>query len=138
MSTELPSDPVAWMTRPDIEFADFLTAEQKSRLMTSVPDQAGMFSVPLYAHPVGWREALACVDAARRYLQLLQQPGEELTDAIERVAELFRQETGYLRPGKDCRLHDPKIRFEAWERWVRERLEAVSSSLAAFDATQEK
>ena len=51
MSTELPNEPVAWMTGPDLEFVDFLTAEQKSLLRVSVPDQADMFSVPLYAHP---------------------------------------------------------------------------------------
>lgn len=57
-------------------------------------------------------------------------PGEDSMDAFERVAAVFRKETGYLRPGKDCVIHSPEDRRAAWEKWVEEKLEARRAAIA--------
>lgn len=63
------------------------------------------------------------VRAALAGLELLfKREGEDASDAFERVAEVFRRETGYLRPGKDCRLHDIDVRRAAWDAWYASKL----------------
>jgi hypothetical protein len=72
------------------------------------------------------REALSAL------LSLYKQPGEDADDCFERVADDFYRETGYLRPGKDCRLHDPAKRGVAWEKWIADKLTAARAALAAL------
>jgi len=39
-------------------------------------------------------------------------------ETFERIASMFYQQTGYLRPGKDCRESSPEKRAEVWNKWV--------------------
>lgn len=71
------------------------------------------------------------VRAALAGLELLfKREGEDASDAFERVAEVFRRETGYLRPGKDCRLHDIDVRRAAWDAWYASKIEAARAALS--------
>lgn len=36
---------------------------------------------------------------------------------FESIGQHFYRDTGFVRPGKDCRLHDQDERREAFERW---------------------
>lgn len=57
--------------------------------------------------------------------------GEDSNDCFERVAAVFHRDTGYLRPGKDCRMHSCEERAEAWNQWVAKNLAAARAALAA-------
>ena len=51
-----------------------------------------------------------------------ERPGEDSMDRFERIAAVFRKETGFLRPGKDCRIHEPEVREAAYEAWFQRKL----------------
>lgn len=36
---------------------------------------------------------------------------------FEVIGEWFQKETGFLRPGKDCRIHSYEKRTEMWKEW---------------------
>lgn len=74
------------------------------------------------------REALAGLE------QFYRREGEDSNDAFERVAGVFYAETGYLRPGKDCRLSDPEDRQGVWDKWVASKVTAARAALAAQPA----
>lgn len=62
-------------------------------------------------------------DTAIAGLELFfKRPGEDSMDRFERIAAVFRKETGVLRPGKDCRVHEPEVREAAYEAWVQRKL----------------
>ena len=61
--------------------------------------------------------------AADRSRSVAIRDGEGVLEHFERVADMFRLETGYMRPGKDvppgmyhAGLNDE--RNEAWEKWM--------------------
>lgn len=70
------------------------------------------------------------VEAIDKLLGLVRKKDESYNDAFERIAEMFRKDTGYLRPGKDCRNHDPEVREAAYAEWVNKVLE---EGAAAWD-----
>lgn len=51
-----------------------------------------------------------------------ERAGEDSMDRFERIADAFRKETGFLRPGKDCITHDPEVRQAAYDAWVQLKL----------------
>ena len=65
--------------------------------------------------------------------QFWEREGENSIDTFERVAEWFRRETGYLRPGKDCRQYDTEYREAIWESWRRSKLDRARAAIR--DAT---
>lgn len=56
--------------------------------------------------------------------------GEGSNDRFERIAEIFLRETGYLRPGKDCRVESMEVRQQAWEEWLRAGTERARAAIA--------
>jgi Uma2 family endonuclease len=50
-------------------------------------------------------------------------PAENETDRFERLAEAFREDTGFMAPGKSIPdamgFTDEKGRWDAWELWLR-------------------
>jgi len=69
------------------------------------------------------REALAALEV------LYLRDGEDWNDCFERVAALFHADTGYLRPGKDCRLHDSEVREAAWNAWISAKVANARAAL---------
>jgi len=69
---------------------------------------------------------LACLIAAAPDLlaalvwreQFEPREGEDVNARFERVAEAFHRDTGYLRPGKDCRLNSLEDQQAAWDAWM--------------------
>lgn len=57
--------------------------------------------------------------------------GEDSNDRFERVAAAFYRDTGYLRPGKDCLMHSPEERQEAWDAWMEAGRARVRAAIAA-------
>lgn len=78
------------------------------------------------------RVAQGCVDCNALMRRII--PVDSLY-FFEAVAEMFRRDTGYLRPGKsaavgDYRNSDSKAREAAWQKWNNEPLD-VSKLLKA-------
>jgi hypothetical protein len=61
---------------------------------------------------------------------LFRREGEDANDGFERVGDVFYRETGYLRPGKDCRLHSIETRADAWDAWIDAKLSAARAALS--------
>lgn len=66
-----------------------------------------------------------------------QRPDEGATEYFDRVADVFHRETGYLRPGKDCRLHDFDTRKAEWDKWVARKLAAARALLPQMEEEPE-
>lgn len=62
--------------------------------------------------------------------QFERRAGEDSNDLFERVAANFRRETGFLRPGKDCRVHSYEERQDAWEAWMEAGRARVRAAIA--------
>lgn len=62
-------------------------------------------------------------------------PGENAIDRFERVAEEFRRDTGFLRPGKSVPLamggSNEEERDAAWRAWSQKRLNAMEDRARA-------
>lgn len=56
--------------------------------------------------------------------------GEGSNERFERIAETFHRETGFLRPGKDCRLHPTEVRKFAWDEWMEQGRARVRAAIA--------
>ena len=56
--------------------------------------------------------------ALRTLLLFFQFEDEDALEHFEILATFFQDETGYLRPGKDCAVHSPEKRREVWDKWV--------------------
>lgn len=58
----------------------------------------------------------------RKLLEKIQawrgHPNENSNDIFERIATDFRQDTGFLRPGKSSPYNDDEERKEAWDKWT--------------------
>lgn len=80
------------------------------------------------------RDALAL--ALRWMEQFHAQPGEGANERFERIGEIFYRATGYLRPGKDCRLHSMEEREQAWDQWIAENLASARAVLAQHATEQ--
>lgn len=69
--------------------------------------------------------------AALQWFEMLQErPGENSLQRFERVADVFRRDTGYLRPGKDCTLYSPEERLAVWDEWVQQHIGEARAILA--------
>lgn len=55
---------------------------------------------------------------------------EDAVSKFERIADVFRRETGYLRPGKDCRLHSHEERTAIWDAWIKKHEDDSRAALA--------
>lgn len=91
---------------------------------------------------VGNREDARLISAVLDLLEALQwreqferRPGEDANDTFERVAEVFRRETGYLRPGKDCRIDSHEVRSAAWDAWMEAGRARVRAAIAKATTT---
>ncbi len=69
------------------------------------------------------RDALAGLE------MLYERPGEDSIEQFERIGDVFYKQTGYLRPGKDCRLHDPEVRSAVWRKWIDAKIDAARAAL---------
>lgn len=69
------------------------------------------------------RDALAGLE------MLYERPGEDSIEQFERIGDVFYKQTGYLRPGKDCRLHDPDVRSAVWRKWIDAKIDAARAAL---------
>lgn len=63
-----------------------------------------------------------------------KRPDENSNDTFERIAAVFKRETGYLRPGKDCLIDTPEMRQAAWDAWVARKLGAARAVLTKTGA----
>ncbi len=54
---------------------------------------------------------------------------EDANTCFERIASWFYKETGYLRPGKDCRIHSYEERQAVWEPWIKNKWSALSKAI---------
>jgi hypothetical protein len=79
------------------------------------------------------RQRDAAVEALTKIVELGRLPDENAMDCFERVAALFCAETGYLAPGKDCRVHDMRTRTEAWDTWYSGRVNTARAVLAEIE-----
>lgn len=59
-----------------------------------------------------------------------ERKNEDSFDHFERIADWFYKETGYLRPGKDCFLHEREVREAAWTKWRAEKLAKARAAIA--------
>lgn len=75
--------------------------------------------------------------ALQWFEQFHRREGEDWTDSFERVAAAFHGDTGYLRPGKDCRVHDSDVRQAAWEKWVAKHVDKARDTIADAIAMSE-
>lgn len=79
----------------------------------------------------GTTECNAEILAALRWREQFEaRDGEGSNDRFERVAEIFHRDTGYLRPGKDCRVNSMEERQQAWEEWLRAGSERARAAIA--------
>ena len=77
-------------------------------------------------------------EASAGIAELYAGAGENINDSFERVSGLFRRDTGYIAPGKDCRIHDYGTRALAWTAWMEGRIEKLRAALAKYEQEQEK
>ena len=71
--------------------------------------------------------------AALAYRELLRRPGEDHGEANLRVGDLFTTETGFLGPGRDCRVHSLERRLEEFEDWKLAKRKALAAALADLE-----
>ena len=64
-------------------------------------------------------------------LPIFRSPGMDELEHFEMLAAIFHNETGYLRPGKDCVVHDPETRCKVWNEWVEAKVKAGYDALPA-------
>lgn len=70
----------------------------------------------------------ALFDALSDLDRLWGRTGDSMTD-FEDVAEWFYQETGFLRPGKDCRINDPDVRRTHYDAWIKSKRDKARAAL---------
>lgn len=71
-------------------------------------------------------------DAVKRAVAWVHDPDEDPVQRFERIAEEFRRDTGFLRPGKSeppGYAMDEVERQAAWEKWVNDRSRRVLADL---------
>jgi hypothetical protein len=72
---------------------------------------------------------------ALRWAELhFRREGEDSNDHFERVAEAFHADTGYLRPGKDCRVNSDEDRQREFDRWMAEGKQRIRDAIARATA----
>jgi hypothetical protein len=55
---------------------------------------------------------------------------------FEAIGQHFHRDTGYVRPGKDCRLHSPENRKEMFDAWNRGTITWVPYRLTEAEAEE--
>lgn len=89
---------------------------------------------PAYANAVEplYPESLVIelAEALAWSVQFDRKEGEDSNEQFERIAEIFRKETGYLRPGKDCMMYSYETRIAAWDGWIAAGRKRMSTALA--------
>jgi hypothetical protein len=97
-----------------------------AKVMSGRPDGADnarvLAAAPELLAALQWSEQFNC------------QPGEGYTDCFERVAETFRKETGFMRPGKDASPQSGQSMDErqaAWDAWIASGIARVRAAIAA-------
>ena len=80
-------------------------------------------------------------DAALRGLRIMfKNDGEGSIEHYDRVAEVFRLRTGFMRPGKSQPMHYSHTddeRSAAWEKWVADLLSNADAALAKKEPAHE-
>jgi hypothetical protein len=83
------------------------------------------------------------IGAATDLLEALQwreqfepREGEDSNERFERIAAVFYRETGFLRPGKDCRVNSHEERQEAWDAWMQRGRDACRVAIAKAKGAQ--
>jgi len=61
---------------------------------------------------------------------------EAPTSRFERIAEEFHKATGFVAPGKDCRLYSPECRQAAYVEWLDSMAKQARAALAKAEAQQ--
>jgi len=85
--------------------------------------------VSYYPGPLVYAAAPELVEALKGIEAFFARPGESSTEAYERIAEEFYQETLYVAPGKDCRKYDRAVRQPIYDAWVQDRLAKARAAL---------
>ncbi len=62
-------------------------------------------------------------------------PGEGANEIFERIAADFKRETGYLRPGKDCRMYSREERGKVWEEWTEKKNDELDAEIVKVIAS---
>ena len=110
-------------------------AERRAAEATFMNDIYAHASALDAAHARGAAERDELVKALDGLLMLFKQPDEDSLEQFERVADAFYQETGFLRPGKDCRRDDPEIRQEQWDKWFEDKILTARATLTRIKAS---
>ena len=69
------------------------------------------------------------MEHVRFFLQFEKKEGEDSVERFERIGRAFYKATGYVRPGKDCVLHEPMVRQAAWDKWIEEHVRGALNFL---------
>lgn len=70
--------------------------------------------------------------ALEHYMMFENIDGENSNEKFDRIASVFKKQTGFLRPGKDCVIHSPESRQMEWDAWMNEKTERAKQALAKF------
>ena len=79
-------------------------------------------------------QAPALLEALQWLEQIHRRDGEGYNECFERIGELFRRQTGHLRPGKDASPHagsSVEERQAVWDKWVSDGLARARAAIAA-------
>jgi len=52
-------------------------------------------------------------------------------ETFERIGEMFRKDTGYLRPGKDDARYTTEQRLTAWNDWTKKKNDELDARIRA-------
>ena len=71
-------------------------------------------------------------DALEGLEMLYSRENESANDTFERIAEVFYNETGYLRPGKSYPMgfEPPQDRLSIWNEWCAKKVNAARMAMA--------
>ena len=110
-----------------------LTEERVTQIKAEAREFEDTSSGAVLALCEDWLEMAKVVELLRKRIRLR---GENYSDSYERHAAVFYKETGYLAPGKSEPLvasSGDRERYEAWDKWIADRDEALWGALDALD-----
>ena len=116
-----------------------------SRVDSEKIDRSANILLPILRELAALRQQRDAAIAALREVQAWRGTHDRKLDAIERAAEMFYRDTGFLAPGKAYPLgmeYDDEKRRAAWNKWVERKNAELDAKIAAVladaDAREEK
>ena len=70
------------------------------------------------------------LEALKGLMVFYKAANEDSFVRFERLADEFKAETGYIRPGKDCVRDSPEERERAWNEWVDAKIDRARAAIA--------